>query len=323
MLNEPQIRKRTARINNRLNLLTGSGSRGVRHILSGAGTSSGKRMRGLMVLLSNEACGGKNREMALNLACAIEILHQATLIHDDVVDDSDKRRGIAALHRKAGAELSVLAGDYMLALATSKIVDTGRQDMLNAGMKAVRYTCEGEIDEIYERFNPAMTEKRYLDIISKKTAFIISASCELGALCADCGAKTAEAFAKFGLYTGIAFQIKDDVLDVIGNANYLGKPTGSDIREGKVTLPLISALKNAPKKLSASVRAMIKSRECVAKAEEITAFIKKFGGADSATKSARNWLDKAFDELDNEKGLFDEPHELLKRLAVFSVDRNN
>ncbi len=323
MLNEPQIKKRSERINKRLKLMTLPGSSGVKHIMSAAETGSGKRVRGLMALLSNESCGGQNSGIALKIACAIEALHQATLFHDDVIDDADRRRGLTALHRKAGAEISVLAGDYLLSLATAEIVNIGNIDMLKAGVKAVKLTCEGEIEEIYERFNPNLSENKYLDIITKKTACIISASCELGALSAGCDSKTAGKFAKFGLYTGIAFQIKDDVLDVTGNSNCLGKPTGSDIREGKVTLPLIVALKNSPKKSASSIKAMIKSRECIKMADEITAFIRKFGGAESAAKSAEKWLDRALAEIDGLKGLKKEPLNLLKRLAVFSVHRNN
>ncbi len=198
----------------------------------------GKRLRPLLVLLTARALGylGDN---AYPLACALEILHAATLLHDDILDGADTRRGKASAHKTFGTQEAILAGDALLALANRIGAAYGDARLSYHLAEGIMETAVGEIREIGAMRRPSADRGLYLDIITGKTACLIRTSCRLGALLAKAPDESCAAAAEFGLCTGVAFQLVDDALDYETPSGDIGKPVGGDILEGKVTWPLI------------------------------------------------------------------------------------
>ena len=212
----------------------------VRYAMS----SGGKRLRAIFVMLSCEAVGG-NARTALDAAVAIELLHNFTLVHDDVMDNSDIRRGKPTVRKKWNTDVAILAGDQMVAQAYEALLKakTPRlQEVLNVFTRAFNDVCEGQgLDKEYER-QRRVTVNDYLKMIGKKTARMISAATEIGALIGDGTKREVAALRTFGEELGIAFQMKDDVLDISGDEQEFGKAIGGDIMEGKKTYLLLKAL---------------------------------------------------------------------------------
>lgn len=206
----------------------------VTHVLK----AGGKRVRPLLTLLTSRALGFHD-DSAYPLACSVELLHSATLLHDDILDDADLRRGLQASHKVFGVTPTVLAGDVLLALANQIIAGYKDPRMTALASQAIMETAIGEIDEIAQVDNLLIDYDRYLGIITGKTAFMIQASCGIGALLAKADDELIQSALDYGLNLGIAFQLVDDALDYDSTQENTGKPVGGDLREGKVTLPLI------------------------------------------------------------------------------------
>ncbi len=204
----------------------------------------GKRLRPALVLLSGKACGPLRREH-LVLATAIELIHTATLIHDDVLDEAAIRRHLDTVNARWGNEVSVLLGDYLLARAICLVTSLDDSYPSRVIGEASRIMCEGELRQVESRGNFGLTEEQYVDIISAKTAALCACCCRLGAYCAGTDRATEELFARYGQQLGIAFQITDDVLDVQGDEAVVGKSLGTDLVKQKSTLPLIRLLGQA------------------------------------------------------------------------------
>jgi len=202
----------------------------------------GKRMRPALVLLCGKACGRIGHEH-LVLAAAIEMIHTATLIHDDVLDEASLRRHLETVNARWDNEASILLGDYLfthcLCLVANSIEDTFACRAIGEASKAM---CEGELRQMVGRGNYDLTEKEYFDIITGKTAALCACCCRLGAHYADADETTCEVYTRFGKYLGIAFQIIDDLLDVLGDEATTGKSLGTDLVKQKATLPLIRLL---------------------------------------------------------------------------------
>ncbi len=213
-----------------------------RHILD----AGGKRLRPSLVILSAKACRtDSDPDRTVVIAAAIEMVHMATLMHDDVIDEADSRRGRSTARSHWGNQVSVLTGDYMLSKATSIFGKDGDIRLIQALSHAMVAMTEGEIRQIEARGDTKSLSENYLSIIQDKTAEFMSACCRLGGILAKADPKAEEALSQYGLNMGLAFQITDDVLDLIGDPAVTGKPIGGDIREGKITLPLILALEKA------------------------------------------------------------------------------
>ncbi len=210
--------------------------------------SGGKRMRPLLVLLCAKALGytGNNEDKnhAL-LASIIEFLHTATLLHDDVVDISDQRRGKATANAKWGNAPSVLVGDFLYSRAFQMMVNLGSLEIMNTLSKATCVIAEGEVLQLMNVKNPDVSEEKYRDVIQGKTAMLFEASSHSAAILAKASKEQAEALRLYGHHIGMAFQLVDDVLDYVGDAKELGKDVGDDLAEGKPTLPLIHAMQHA------------------------------------------------------------------------------
>jgi octaprenyl-diphosphate synthase len=204
--------------------------------------AGGKRLRPQLVLLCAQACG-KLTEDAIQLAVVVEFIHTATLLHDDVVDGSDLRRGRATANALWGNAASVLVGDFLYSRAFQLMVGVDRMAVMRILADTTNRIAEGEVLQLMQLGDPETSEARYLDVIERKTAVLFAAACRLGALSAGADGSTELAAARFGHHLGMAFQIADDLLDYTGQAEQIGKHLGDDLAEGKLTLPLILALK--------------------------------------------------------------------------------
>jgi octaprenyl-diphosphate synthase len=220
--------------------------------------AGGKRLRPLLVLLCAKACGYHGSDH-VKLAAVIEFLHTAMLLHDDVVDESDLRRGRETVNAAWGNAPSVLVGDFLHSRAFEMMVDIGNIRVMEILSKATNVIAEGEVQQLSFIRNPATTEVEYMEIISRKTAMLFQAAAHAGAVLAGANEKTEHALRDYGLHLGIAFQMVDDQLDYLGTPEELGKNIGDDLAEGKVTLPLIVAMRNGQPDQKAFVEDAIRS----------------------------------------------------------------
>jgi octaprenyl-diphosphate synthase len=211
-----------------------------KHIIS----SGGKRIRPLFLLLSADLCGFKGPERA-QLGAIIEAIHTASLLHDDVIDGAETRRGKPSAHTLWGNQIVVLVGDYLYSNALRLAVTQKNQKIMEALSEATTRMTEGELMQLHKTGDPGITTEEYFKIISAKTGILISAACRIGAVIAGQPDEKEKALADFGLKTGIAFQLADDILDYVAQQKDLGKKLGKDLDEGKITMPLIHLLKVA------------------------------------------------------------------------------
>jgi len=226
------------------------------HILQ----AGGKRFRPLLCILTAEGLGYRG-EGILPLASSLELIHSATLLHDDVLDKAEQRRGRTAAHLAYGVTETILAGDALLALANRIVTDYGRVELVSCVSEAIYQTATGEIMEIQRMRQPSLTLQEYLEIIVGKTGYLIQTACQSGAILAGCSPKQLEAARTFGLNLGIAFQLVDDALDYASGDNATGKPLGGDLREGKLTMPLIFFLQTLRDGRKRDLLAKIKDRQ--------------------------------------------------------------
>ena len=242
----------------------------------------GKQMRPMFVfLVAKMVSGGSVNERTYRGASVIELIHTATLVHDDVVDDSDRRRGFFSINALWKNKIAVLVGDYLLSKGLLLSIDNGDFDLLKIISVAVKEMSEGELLQIEKARKLDITEDIYYEIIRQKTATLIAACCSLGACAVNGTEAEVEKMRKFGELIGMAFQIKDDLFDY-GSAK-IGKPTGIDIKEQKMTLPLIYALNNSSSKEKAWIINSVKKHNKNSKrVKEVIAFVKDKGGLEYA-----------------------------------------
>ncbi len=241
--------------------------------------------------------GGLVNERTYRGASVIELIHTATLVHDDVVDESTKRRGFFSINALWKNKIAVLVGDYLLSKGLLLSIDNGDFDLLKIISVAVREMSEGELLQIEKARRLDITEDIYYEIIRQKTATLISACCALGAASVKPDSDDVEIFRKFGELCGMAFQIKDDLFDY--GSEQIGKPTGIDIKEQKMTLPFIYVLNNCSKEerkwMINSIKNHNKDRKRV---NEVIAFVKQLGGLDYAVEKMLFYKQKAMEILD-------------------------
>ncbi|MEX5283668.1 MAG: polyprenyl synthetase family protein [Nitrospiraceae bacterium] len=286
------------------------------HILS----SGGKRVRPLLLLLCARLCGYTGADHHL-LGCLVEYIHTATLLHDDVVDDADLRRGRRTARRVWGNQISILVGDYLYSKAMRQIVDFRSHIVNEVLADACWKMAEGEVLQLYYNGNPSMPEADYLRIVEHKTAGLIAASCRMGAIIADASPAQQTALFRFGQHLGIAFQVADDTLDYTANGDCLGKALGQDLRQGKATLPLLHLLGHC----SESDKSMIKDRmETRSLTDQdltrIIGLMRQYGSIVYAVDRARRFVDAAIADLDQfEDGT---PKRALMVAAEYMVTRD-
>jgi octaprenyl-diphosphate synthase len=230
-----------------------------RHVLS----SGGKRLRPILVLLSSELCGYTGSR-SVQLGAALELVHTATLLHDDVVDLSDLRRGQPSANAIWGNRRAVLAGDFFYGRASSMIVEDGSLAILEIFSNTIRMMAEGELIQLQRSFDTNVSERKYYEVIERKSAVLLSAACEIGAVLGEVTRGESRRVAEFGHELGIAFQVRDDVLDYQSEEEVLGKPQCADLREGKVTLPLILTIKRCTHNEHEEITSILKNAARVA-----------------------------------------------------------
>ncbi len=259
----------------------------------------GKQMRPMFVFLIAKMCNDGNvNDRTYRGASVIELIHTATLVHDDVVDDSNRRRGFFSINALWKNKIAVLVGDYLLSKGLLLSIDNGDFDLLKIISVAVREMSEGELLQIEKARRLDITEEIYFEIIRQKTATLIAACCAMGAKSVNATDEQVEQMRAFGELIGTAFQIKDDLFDYGDTA--IGKPTGIDIKEQKMTLPLINVLNNVSEKdkrwLINSVKNHNKDKKRV---KQVIAFVKDNGGLEYAEKSMMDYQKKALTLLNN------------------------
>ncbi|MBQ5689615.1 MAG: polyprenyl synthetase family protein [Bacteroidales bacterium] len=278
----------------------------------------GKQIRPLFVLLSAK-CHGEINENTYRAAAFIELLHTATLIHDDVVDNSDKRRGMFSLNALWKNKIAVLIGDYLLSKGMLLALQNKDYQMLDTISETVKAMSEGEIYQMEKARRMDITEEDYYDIIRGKTASLISSCCVVGALSVNATESQVEKMRKFGTSAGIAFQIKDDIFDYQIN-NKTGKPAGNDIQEHKMTLPLIHLLKISDKSERRSIIRKIKYHsDEVESRMEIIEKVHQNHCLDYAEEKMNVFVDEALSQLDEIKN--EEALASLKALVNYCIKR--
>jgi octaprenyl-diphosphate synthase len=279
----------------------------------------GKRIRPALVLLSAATCG-EIGDATFRGAALVELLHTATLVHDDVVDDADTRRGWPSINRIWKNKVSVLLGDYVLARGLLLSLEHEDIAFLHSTSTAVRRMSEGELLQIQKSRQMNTDEETYFRIIGDKTASLLATCCEIGARSATENDRKVEQLRAYGEAIGIAFQIRDDLLDFLGTERTIGKPVGGDLKEKKFTLPLIYAFRQAPNgRRKAVLRALkrgVKRKEIA----EILEFVKEYGGIDYADRVAKEYRDRAVDCLADFPD--SEAKRALTDLATFVVSRS-
>jgi octaprenyl-diphosphate synthase len=280
----------------------------------------GKKVRPLLVLLSAKIIGEVN-ERSYRGAVLVELLHTATLVHDDVVDNANKRRGVWSINALFKNKVAVLMGDYLLSRGLMIAVDGKDFDFLGVITNTVKRMSEGELLQIQKTRKLDIDEETYFRVISDKTASLLETCCEIGALSATENPEYHKAMKQFGHSIGMAFQIRDDILDYEGTLKMMGKPVGGDIKEKKITLPLIYSLNQVSKKEAAHIIKLIKNGSKNNDVKEIIKFVRENGGIDYALETAKSYSNKAKEAL---KILPDSQSKVaLEALVDFVIDRKN
>jgi octaprenyl-diphosphate synthase len=261
------------------------------HIIGGGG----KRLRPMLVLLAAQAAGYRGRNHVL-LAAVVEFIHTATLLHDDVVDESDLRRGRKTANALWGNAASVLVGDFLYSRSFQMMVEADDMRVMRLLADTTNQIAEGEVLQLLNIHNPDTDEAAYLRVIERKTAVLFAAATRLGGLLANVPKVQEQALAGFGLNLGFAFQIADDVLDYVSDAGTLGKNIGDDLAEGKATLPLIYAIERAAPAQAASLKRAIESGG-LDSLDNIVAAIRDSGALERSQQKARKYADAAKEAL--------------------------
>lgn len=263
------------------------------HIIRGGG----KRLRPLFLILSSELAGYNGEDRAL-LAGIIEAIHTASLLHDDVVDNADTRRGRPAAHMVWSNQIVILVGDFLYANALRLAVLQRNQQIMEALSQATTAMTEGEVLQLHRVADPDITEEEYYRIISAKTGALISAACRIGAILGNLPETKKEALAVFGMKTGIAFQMADDILDYMADESGLGKKLGKDLGEGKITLPMIYLLRMAADEEKKEIKEIIKHG--ISAEDNLTRILElfdKYSAIEESFRNAQKLVKEAKDEL--------------------------
>jgi octaprenyl-diphosphate synthase len=287
-------------------------------LIAGAG---GKRLRPILLLMAARLAGYRGPR-AVRMGCVVELLHTATLIHDDVVDQAPLRRGRPSANARWGDDASILVGDHLYSKSFALMVQDGDARVLDTLARATVSMTEAEVIQLERKRSGTTTEADYLRIITQKTASFMSACCRIGGLLGRCGVEEVEGLTRYGLDIGIAFQISDDSLDFVADQARLGKAIGADLKEGKRTLPLIATLHRATSEDRGRIQRLLERRVLDPdEVEEIRRLVVRYEGVDYALERAHEYARTAKRALD----VFgdSEDKETLVLIADFVVDRDS
>ncbi len=279
----------------------------------------GKRLRPALVLLSGKLCGGVDGQH-VQLAAAVEMVHTASLIHDDVLDEATIRRHLDTVNARWDNEASILLGDYLFARAFRLAASLDNPFAVRRLIEASRLMCEGELRQIQTRGNYDLTEDGYLEIIADKTAALCACCCEIGAHYAGAAEAERQALTRFGRKLGVAFQIVDDLLDVLGDEQTIGKSLGTDLVKQKPTLPLIRLLNQSPPEQRAEMVEIL-STTTEHHRDALKPWLEKSDAVSYSMRRATEFVEAAADEL---RAIPDAPSkDSLVGIAQFVIDRRH
>jgi octaprenyl-diphosphate synthase len=283
--------------------------------------SGGKRVRPALLLLSSRMCGYQG-EACCKLGAVVEMIHSATLVHDDIIDDANVRRGRTSVNAKWGNEITVLMGDWLYMTSFSLALEERKFKILDILVDVTRKMVEGELIQLSVNGSHEITEEQHLDISKRKTAFLFSACCQIGGILGSASEEQQEQLRRYGLDIGLAFQLVDDVLDLTSTESTLGKPVGSDLKEGKLTLPLIYLLREAkPQHREMVIGALNGNGSGNVTSGEILGLVREYGTADRVMAMAQAYARDAKRYLE----IFphSEARDALMAVPDFLVDRDH
>lgn len=256
----------------------------------------GKRLRPALVLLSGK-CAGNVVPQHVDIAVVVEMVHTATLVHDDIIDEAAMRRHVESINSKWGREISILFGDYLFSRGFTILSSLDSQIATLLLSQTVNVMSEGELIQLQRRYDIGLNENDYFDIIERKTASLCAASCRLGAVFAGANRKVSEMLSTYGLKIGMAFQIVDDCLDVMGTEEEIGKSLNTDIQKGKLTLPLIRLVNQLPKNKLESTRELIFQHDAKETKSAIMELLTEHDAVEYAFTTAKNMVKQAQEEI--------------------------
>lgn len=281
--------------------------------------AGGKRVRPVFVLLAGHF-GTYELERLKRVAVALELIHMATLVHDDVVDDALTRRGRKTVKAEWDNRVAMYTGDFIFARALQEICGIAHPEAHQNLSTAIVQMCQGEIVQIQDLFQEKQGLKRYLHRIKRKTALLIAISCQLGALVSGASPEAVRHLRNYGYYVGMSFQLTDDVLDLVGEEQVLGKPAGSDLRQGNVTLPVIYALQHARPEEKTKLLSYLHSHGEQESLPELLEIVRRTGGVEYTLELSKRYLAKAMNCLQLLPPLPE--RESLRLIAEFIVERS-
>lgn len=261
--------------------------------------SGGKRVRPALFILSNYACGGDgSSDASIRMATVMEMLHTATLVHDDIIDNADTRRNRPSINARFGNQTAVLMGDWLYMSAFHTALNERSLEVLDILTDLTRKMTEGEVVQMTRIGSLEITESEYFDILKRKTAYLFAACCEIGAILAGASEMAKKGLKTFGIELGVAFQLFDDLLDVTASSAQLGKAAGSDLLEGKLTLPLIRLIAVEPRVVDRLGAVVLDGAYNAITRDEIGSMLANYAIFDSIKREAHNHLEAARKSLD-------------------------
>lgn len=285
----------------------------------------GKRLRPILVLTTSKLCGYNGGDRHIRYSCVVEFIHAATLLHDDVVDGSDKRRGNPSVNVKWGNNASVLVGDYLFSESLYLMSEEGDVRIINLISDATKKLAEGEVKQLVNKYDLTITEEEYLDVVHRKTAALISACCGIGSILGGVNSDKEKALISFGKNIGIAFQLIDDMLDYISSEVVIGKPVGKDLIEGKVTLPLIHLYREADEYERNELKEIISSNKITKKQlDRAISLMKSYGSMDYTINKAKIFIENAKNDIAHLRSTSPKQYfDTLMLLADYIVERKS
>ncbi|RMG57766.1 MAG: polyprenyl synthetase family protein [Deltaproteobacteria bacterium] len=281
--------------------------------------SGGKRFRPAVLILASRALGYRGKRM-VTFACVTEYMHTASLLHDDVVDEAPVRRGNPSAHTVFGNKVSILVGDFLFARASELMVRDGDLEILKIFSRTLVHLTEGEVLQMTRSTSPRISEDDYLKIVFHKTASLICAASETAAVISGADGRVRKDLYAYGEAAGIAFQLVDDILDYLGYEGATGKKKGTDLREGKITLPVIHALSKMGRKARSETERLLRRVEDDSVVEELIARAIEMGGIDYTRKRAEDFVARAVEKLNSLPA--GKPRDGLEALTRYIVERD-
>lgn len=280
--------------------------------------AGGKRIRPVFVLLAGKF-GKYDVDRLSKVAAALELIHMASLVHDDVIDNAELRRGTPTVKSEWGVQMAMYTGDFIFARALVLLSEIPNVQVHQLLSRSIVSMTEGEIEQIRDFYNTEQNLRTYLRRIKRKTALLLSISCTLGAIVAECPQPVVRLLERYGYYAGMAFQIIDDILDLTSTAQKLGKPVGSDLRQGNLTLPVLYALAHSPER--EWLRGTIRREMTEAEAERAIRIVKSSGGLEYARRMADRYMAKCLHALEQLPNL--DARGKLQSIAHFINERDH